>query len=76
MVGIGVFGRDVGDQSPDSQSYDYRHSARTWDVVTQVVCLTVTTICIGMRMYSKLLVLKNPGWEDCMYDLDTGVFLS
>ncbi|OJJ53194.1 hypothetical protein ASPSYDRAFT_62356 [Aspergillus sydowii CBS 593.65] len=37
MVGIGVFGRDVGDQSPDSQSYDYRHSARTWDVVTQVL---------------------------------------
>ncbi|KAL4781208.1 ribosomal protein L36e-domain-containing protein [Aspergillus varians] len=62
MVGLGVLIRNSGD---DSQSYDYRGSARTWDIVTQTVCLTVSTVCIGMRMYTKLLVLKTAAWEDC-----------
>ncbi|KAL4873207.1 hypothetical protein BDV12DRAFT_209129 [Aspergillus spectabilis] len=56
--------RDIGDQPLIAQSYDYRDSARTWDIVTQTVCLTVSTICIGMRMYTKLLVLRTPGLED------------
>ncbi|KAL2833430.1 ribosomal protein L36e-domain-containing protein [Aspergillus cavernicola] len=46
--------RFTGGQSSESQSYDYRTSARTWDIVTQTVCLTVSTICIGIRMYTKL----------------------
>lgn len=36
-----------------------------WDIVTQAVCLTVATLLVVMRMYTKIRVLKNPGWDDC-----------
>ncbi|KAL3481649.1 ribosomal protein L36e-domain-containing protein [Aspergillus californicus] len=48
----------------DIDASDYQSSVRKWDVVTQTVCLTISTICIGMRMYTKLLILRTPGWED------------
>ncbi|KAL2867943.1 uncharacterized protein BJX67DRAFT_380500 [Aspergillus lucknowensis] len=63
-MGIAALARDAASQQLDSPSYDYRNSARTWDIVTQAVCLTVSTLCIGMRMYTKLLVLRTQGWED------------
>ncbi|GFF76359.1 hypothetical protein IFM61606_03816 [Aspergillus udagawae] len=44
--------------------YDYRDSARYWNVVTQATCLAISTILVWMRMYSKLLITKAPGWED------------
>lgn len=40
-------------------------SKASWDVVTQVVCLTLATLLVAMRMYTKLKVLKNPGSDDC-----------
>ncbi|KAL4921270.1 hypothetical protein BDW62DRAFT_142563 [Aspergillus aurantiobrunneus] len=64
MVPVAVFARETGGQSPDALTYDYRNSVRAWDIVTQTVCLTVSTICIGMRIFSKVVVLKTPGWED------------
>jgi len=29
-----------------------------------VVCLTVATIAVWMRMYTKLIIIKSAGWED------------
>ncbi|KAL4809005.1 ribosomal protein L36e-domain-containing protein [Aspergillus unguis] len=66
MVPIRIFLRDAVGQSVDSgdNDYEYRHSARTWDIVTQAVCLSASSLCIGMRIYTKVLVLRTPGWED------------
>ncbi|KAL4906507.1 hypothetical protein BDW74DRAFT_176827 [Aspergillus multicolor] len=67
MVSLGVLIRQSAGQ-PANQAegfpFDYKNSARMWDIVTQSVCLSATTICVGMRMYTKLLILKSPGWED------------
>ncbi|RJE27072.1 60S ribosomal protein L36 [Aspergillus sclerotialis] len=51
-------------QPPGQLSYDYRGSVRPWDVATQVICIGVSTVCISMRMYSKLVLTRSPGWED------------
>ncbi|PWY93667.1 hypothetical protein BO94DRAFT_511449 [Aspergillus sclerotioniger CBS 115572] len=50
--------------SPSPLSYDYRHSPQFWDVVTQTVCLTVSTGFVAMRLYSKFHITKAPGWDD------------
>ena len=28
-------------------------------------CIAVTAVLLALRMYAKLVVTKNPGWEDC-----------
>ncbi|PYH47458.1 uncharacterized protein BP01DRAFT_414345 [Aspergillus saccharolyticus JOP 1030-1] len=48
-------------------TYDYRSSLRSEDILTQTVCLTVSTCCVGTRLYSKISITQAPGWEDCMY---------
>ena len=40
-------------------------SKAIWGTVTTSVCLTVATLLVAMRIYTKLKVLKNPGWDDC-----------
>ena len=49
-----------------SLDYGYRHSVRSWDLVTQITCIVVSTVCISMRMYSKFVLTRSPGWEDRM----------
>ncbi|KAI3006216.1 hypothetical protein CBS147346_3844 [Aspergillus niger] len=50
--------------SSPSPSYDYRYSHQPWNVVTQTVCLVVSTGFVAMRLYSKIYITKAPGWED------------
>ncbi|KAE8362039.1 ribosomal protein L36e-domain-containing protein [Aspergillus caelatus] len=45
-------------------TYDHKHSPQRWDVITEVLCLSISTFCVGMRMYTKLLITRAPGWED------------
>ncbi|KAB8239782.1 uncharacterized protein BDW43DRAFT_296118 [Aspergillus alliaceus] len=45
-------------------THDLTHSPQRWDVITEAVCLTISTCCVCMRMYTKLLITKAPGWED------------
>ena len=40
----------------------------SWDVLTQGLCLTLATLLVAMRLYTKFKVLKNPGWDDCESD--------
>ncbi|KAF9884169.1 hypothetical protein FE257_002227 [Aspergillus nanangensis] len=40
------------------------HPLQRWDIITQSVCLTISTCCVGIRMCTKLLITKSPGWED------------
>ena len=42
-------------------------SKASWDIVTQAVCLTVATLLVAMRIYTKVKVLRSPGWEDCEF---------
>lgn len=49
--------------------YGYRNSVRTWDIITQSICLTISAICLSLRMYSKMFIIRSPGWEDCEYNL-------
>lgn len=50
--------------SSETLTYDYRNSMRGWDIVTQVVCLVIGTICVALRMFSKLFIVGKPIWED------------
>ncbi|OJK03796.1 hypothetical protein ASPACDRAFT_57176 [Aspergillus aculeatus ATCC 16872] len=45
-------------------TYEYRRSLRSEDILTQTVCLTVSSCCVGMRLYSKISITRAPGWED------------
>lgn len=40
-------------------------SKASWGIVTQALCLTLATLLVAMRLYTKLKVLRNPGWDDC-----------
>lgn len=46
--------------------------SRGWLIIlTIVICLTLTTLLIGIRICTKFLITKSHGWEDCKY-----IFLS
>ena len=40
-------------------------SLQRYDVLTQSVCLSVATVFVLMRLYTKVVVLRNPWWDDC-----------
>lgn len=40
-------------------------SMRKYDVLGQSMCLTVSTLLVWMRMYSKVRLIKSTEWEDC-----------
>lgn len=48
------------------QSHDYRNSIRHWDVMCQAICLSISTILVLLRLWTKLHIVRAPGWEDCM----------
>jgi hypothetical protein len=56
------------------ESFEYHHSVPFWDVVTQTVCIGVSTVCVGMRMHARIVLVRASGWEDCMFVL-SGVHL-
>jgi hypothetical protein len=39
----------------------------TWNrfVITAIVYLVLTSLFVVMRMYTKLILLKSRGWDDC-----------
>ncbi|KAL5362334.1 hypothetical protein BJX96DRAFT_177061 [Aspergillus floccosus] len=41
-----------------------QHPLQPLDIITQGMCLAISTFCVGMRLYTKLLITKSPGWED------------
>lgn len=40
---------------------------RTAFIVTLVLCLSVTSVFVPLRLYTKLFIVKKPQWEDCKY---------
>ena len=50
-------------------------SEALWDILTQAVCLTVVTLLVAMRLYTKIKALRNPSWDDCkLHILHTAKF--
>ncbi|KAJ9300994.1 hypothetical protein DTO271G3_2158 [Paecilomyces variotii] len=47
------------------QSHDYRDSIRRWDVLCQAICLSISTILVLLRLWTKFHIVRAPGWEDC-----------
>lgn len=37
--------------------------------VAQMVCFGVATVVVAMRLYTKLRITKDMGWDDCKPDL-------
>ncbi|RAH74287.1 uncharacterized protein BO66DRAFT_313099 [Aspergillus aculeatinus CBS 121060] len=56
----------MGDTNNGSTTltYEYRRSLRSEDILTLTVCLTVSSCCVAMRLYSKISITRAPGWED------------
>ena len=40
-------------------------SLRTYWILMMCMCLTFSTMFVFMRMYTKLVLIKSHGWEDC-----------
>ena len=44
-------------------------STQTTIIAIMVACLVVTTVCVALRLYTKLYVLQKLGWEDRTWEL-------
>lgn len=40
-------------------------NSNDWYVAVLVTCVTISTIALCARMYTKHVILKSRGWEDC-----------
>ena len=41
------------------------YSLQRYDILCQIVCLTVSTLLVCMRLYTKVRVLRRLGSDDC-----------
>jgi hypothetical protein len=41
------------------------YTMHPYNVLTQSVCLTIATLLVWIRIYTKKFVLDGLGWEDC-----------
>ena len=40
-------------------------SLQKFDILCQAICLTVATLLIMVRIYTKAWLLRSLGWDDC-----------
>ena len=40
-------------------------SQRGANLACNILCLAVATLCVLIRMHTKILILRSPGWDDC-----------
>lgn len=50
-------------------NFDHPENFHASIIATTVVCLTLTTLLACARMYTKLVITKSHGWDDCEYSL-------
>lgn len=48
------------------QNLEHPPTMQNWNLLCQVICLSLSTICVLIRMYTKIFITKSHGWEDCM----------
>jgi len=46
-------------------NFDDPYSLQRYDILCQTLCFTVTTLLLAIRIYTKIHVLRRPGWDDC-----------
>ena len=56
--------------TPPSHDSD---SLQKYDVPCQAICLTIVTILLFIRAYTKGYILKALGWDDCKSNQMVGV---
>lgn len=39
-------------------------SRERYDVLVQTICFTLSTLLVSIRIYTKTIVLRSPGWDD------------
>ena len=44
------------------------YSAQTAIIAVLVACLVITTVLVASRLYTKLCVIKELGWEDRLWE--------
>ena len=44
------------------------YTAQTAIIIVLVACLVITTVLDASRLYTKLYVIKEMGWEDRMWE--------
>ncbi len=37
------------------------------NLACNITCLTVATICVAIRMYTRFVITRSHGWEDCEF---------
>ena len=52
---------------PPGVTPDFKHpySIRKFDIVTQAVCLPISTLCVLARVYTKARITPSLGPDDC-----------
>jgi type IV secretory pathway protease TraF len=41
------------------------YSLGYYNVITSAICVSVSTIVLWAKLYTKVFVSRNQGWEDC-----------
>ena len=54
-----------------TSTYDETPSLQPYNIVCQTICLTLVTVLLILRIYTKGRVLKSLGWDDCKYAAST-----
>ena len=59
-------------QPPQGAHSNFSHPANlnTTALVVVLVCLIVSTLTLGMRVYTKLVIIRRFGSDDCESDAD------
>ena len=50
-------------------------SLRTYWILMMCMCWTFTTLFVALRLYTKLVLTKSHGWEDCMQSIHRKEFI-
>lgn len=50
-------------------TYGVNPSLQPYNILCQTICLTLVTILLLLRIYTKGRVLKILGWDDCKYSI-------
>lgn len=52
------------------------YSQRNYSIITLIICLTVGTLLVWIRIYTKLCIIKSHGWEDCKFAFHIGTLIA
>lgn len=48
-------------------NFENPESLRSYWILMMCTCWTFSTVFVALRFYTKLIIIKSHGWEDCRY---------